>query len=92
MITTYLLLSQNKGVELNPILSLLINCFGLQVLILWFVIETLVIYFAMLAIRGLRALFMVSLKVEYIFLLLVSLVPAYNTFLLLSEVILPIIL
>jgi hypothetical protein len=83
MITTYLFLSLQKGVERGFVVGLLVSCFGLTALPLYAPIEAFIMFFAFRAISLLRIKLKVKSKVEYAFLFVLFFVPLNNTMLLL---------
>jgi len=83
MITTYLLLSLQKGVERGLIVGFLVSHFGLTVLPFYAPIEAFIMFSAFKAISLLRAKLKVKKKVEYAFLLALFFVPLNNALLLL---------
>jgi hypothetical protein len=83
VLTTYLFLSLQKGVERGLIVGLLLSYFGLMILLFYMPIEALIIFFVFKAISKLRSRFKVRVKVEYAFLLTLLLVPLNNALLLL---------
>ena len=82
MLTTYLLLNLQKGVERGFIVGLLVSHFGLTALLFYAPVEALMMFLVFKAISLLRAKLKVGKKVEYVFLLVVS-YPVVNNIVLL---------
>jgi hypothetical protein len=72
MLTTYLLLSLQKGVERGVIVGLLLSHFGLTALPLYAPVEAFIMFLVFKAISLLRIKLKVKKRVEHVFLLVVS--------------------
>lgn len=64
MLTTFLFLFLERGIELNPLLSALISSLGLLALVIWLPVESLALYGVYRCLRGLRQRFGSRLRVE----------------------------
>jgi hypothetical protein len=83
MLTTYLLLSLQKGVERGFVVGLLVSQFGLTSLPFYAPVEALIMFFVFKAISLLRIKLKVKKKVEYAFLFVLFFAPLNNALLLL---------
>jgi hypothetical protein len=84
ILTTYLLLNLQKGVERGFIVGLLLNLFGLTALPFYAPIEAFIMFLVFKSILSLRVKLKVGFKVEYVFLLVVLYPVVNNITLLLS--------
>jgi hypothetical protein len=82
MLTTYLLLSLQKGVERGFVVGLLVSRFGLTALPFYAPVEALIMFLVFKAISLSRIKLKVKKRVEYAFLLVVS-YPVVNNIVLL---------